>query len=57
MLGDLLQLVLTTDISDVSLRFDEDKFLEFCGIFDSTTSDDLSCKRDMEKIIFFVNNH
>ena len=51
----MLQLLLKDDVSDVAVIFDEYTPLELCQIFDSTTYDDLSCKRDIEEIIFFVN--
>ena len=51
MSGDVLQIVLRDDVSDVSDRFDEETTLYVRWIFDSTTSDDLSCKREMEDII------
>ena len=50
--GDLLQLVLKDDVSDISVIFDEYIPLELRRILYSTTSDDLSCKRDMEEIFF-----
>ena len=46
--GDLLQLVLKDDVSYIAVVFDEYRPLEVRWIFDSTTSDDLSCKRDMD---------
>ena len=46
--GDVILLVLKDDVSDVAVRFDEDIPLELRWIFDSTTSDELSCKREME---------
>ena len=48
----MLQLVLKGDVSDVAVRFDEDIPLGLRWIFYLNTSDDLSCKRDMEEIIF-----
>ena len=50
--GDVLQLVLKGDVSDVAVRFDEDIPLGLRWIFYLNTSDDLSCKRNMEEIIF-----
>ena len=47
MSDDVLDLVLKEDISDVAVIFDEDIPLELRLIFNSTTSDDLSCKREM----------
>ena len=49
--GDLLQLVLKDDVSYIPVVFDEYTPLELRRIFDSKTSDDLSCKPDMDKII------
>ena len=48
----VLQLVLKDDVSDVVVIFDEDILLELRWIFDSITSDGLSCKRCMEVTIF-----
>ena len=40
------------NVSYVAVIFDKDIPLELGLTFDSTTSDDLSCKYDMEEIIF-----
>ena len=50
--GDVLKLVLRDNVSDVAVILDEYIPLDLRGIFDSTTSDDLFCKRDMEEIVF-----
>ena len=50
--GDWLKLFLKDDESYIVVVFDEYRPLELRLIFDSTTSDDLSCKLDMEEIIF-----
>ena len=50
--GDVLQIVLKYDVLYVVVIFYDNITLELCWIFDSTTSDYLSCKRDMELIIF-----
>ena len=51
MLGDVVQIVLNYDVYDVALIFDEDIPLKLRLIFDSKTSEDLSCNREMEDII------
>ena len=43
--GDVLQSVLKDDVSDVAVSFDEDIPLGLRLIFESKTSDELSCKR------------
>ena len=55
-LVDVMQIVLKDDVSDVVVIFDEEIHPELRWIFDSTTSDDLSCKCDMEEIVL-QNNH
>ena len=50
--GDLLQFVLKDDVSDVAVMSYEYTPLELREIFDSTTSDDLSCKRGIYRSIF-----
>ena len=47
----MLQLVLKDDVYDVAVRLDQNTPLELHWIFDSATSDYLSCNRDMEEII------
>ena len=49
--GDLLHLLLKDDVTYFAVRFDEYIPLELLWISESTTSDELSCKRDMEDII------
>ena len=49
---DVLQLVLKGGVLYVSVVFYEDIPLEFCWIFESTNSDKLSHKSDIEEIIF-----
>ena len=48
--------MLKDNVSYIAVVFDYYIPLELRLIFDSTTSDELSCKCDMEEIIF-VNNH
>ena len=52
MSGDAIYIVLKNGVLDVAVIFDEDIPLELHCIFDSTTSDELSCKRDVEEITF-----
>ena len=51
MSGNVLYIVLKDDVSDVSVRFDEDTTLKLRWMFYSTSYDELSCKREMEEII------
>ena len=44
--------MLKDDVSYIVVAFDEYTLLVLSLIFDSTTFDDLSCKRDVEEIIF-----
>ena len=48
----VLKLMREDYVSDVAVRFDEDISLNLRWIFDSTTSNTLFCKRDMEGIVF-----
>ena len=47
----MLHPVLKDDVSSFAVIFNEDTPLELRCIFESTFSDDLSCKHEMEDII------